>query len=534
MADQEGFIDVHFPKAGIDNAGPFFSQKPRQVGEEEWARSAASANNVRGFEPVSKRSRGGSRSGLSKYFPLQVAGTEFIVQDLNTLVTDQTVQTSQSGRIVTVVAVSQGNIFYAVSGDTVWSVPTNLTGNVPPLNYTGVMQSAANNQKLYFADGTNWVFFDPHLTTVNTWTATAGTLPVDVDGNTPRLIATWRGRTVLSGLLLDPQDWFMSAVGDPTDWDYAPLSTTPTQAIAGQNAPQGLIGDVVTALVPYTDDILIVGGDHSIYMFTGDPMAGGQIDLVTDAVGFAWGQAWCKDPYGTVYFMSNKVGIYALQPGQKPQRISQGIEQLLLPIDTGLNVIRLLWDDRFQGLHVFCTLVDSPGATTHFFFEQRTGAWWTDTFANTNHNPIACCTFDGNLTSDRISLLGGWDGYVRAIDPDATDDDGTPIASSVVIGPLLTQDLDSILLKDMQMILGVGSGNVRYDVYVGQTAELALASTAVESGTWGSSPSPRNLTTYIRRSGWAIYVKLSSSVAWNMEAIRLRIISQGKVQRRGR
>lgn len=459
-------------------------------------------------------------------------------------------QQSQSGRVVTVVTVSQGNVIVANAGDTVWTPAINLSGETPALNFTGLMYSSANNQKLWFADGTNYVYYDPSVNTVFPWTigiyqpgdtggtpgSQKGVLPRDNQGNAPRLICTWRGRIVLSGLLNDPQNWFMSAVSDPQNFDYGPLSTTPTQAIAGNNAPQGFVGDVVTSLCPYNDDTLIFFGDHSIYIFRGDPMAGGQIDRITDSIGGAWGICWAMDPYGNIYFVSNKTGIYTMVPGQQPQRISQGIEQLLLPLNTGSNGIRLIWNDRYQGLHVFITPLEEPGPTTHFFYELRTGAWWEDQFANHNHDPLCCCIFDGNTPGDRAVLIGSWDGYVRTVSSTALDDDGTPIQSTVVIGPILTDYQDTMLLKDIQGILGQASGPVQYKVFIGPTAEVALASTPVAQGTWTVTTQlgGRQLNNHIRWSGHALYIQLSSSVQWAMEQIRARVAGLGKVQRRGK
>lgn len=439
------------------------------------------------------------------------------------------VQLSQSGRIVTLVAVSQGQVKVASPGDTSWTTPTNETGETPPLNYTGIMTSAVNNQKLFFADGINYIYYDPSDNKLKLWTPTAGQLPVDEDTNYARLICTWRGRTVLSGLLKEPQNWFMSRVSDPFDWDYAPESPGPDQAVAGNASPLGLIGDVVTALIPHSDDVLIVGGDHSIYAIRGDPMLGGQIDLVSDAIGIAFGEAWCKDPYGTIYFISNRCGVYSMIPGSLPVRISQAIEPLLQELNMGRNIFRMIWNDREQGFHLFVTWADEPKATTHFFWEQRTGAWWTDVFANHYHNPLCCVTFDGNEPGDRAVLIGCWDGYVRQIDHDAEDDDGEPIESEVWIGPLTTKDFDEILLKDLQAILGETSGTVNYAVHVGSTAEAALESKAVAVGTWKPG---RNLVSQVRRAGHAIYVKLRSQERWAMEAIRARIATAGSVRRR--
>lgn len=440
-------------------------------------------------------------------------------------------QLSQSGRVVRVVAVSQGNVYTAKAGDTAWTAATNSTGDTPPLIYSGVVASTSLNQKVYFADGTNWVYYDPSDDSVKRWSPSAGSLPVDDENHTPRLIATWRGRCVLSGLLNDPQNWFMSAIGDPTDFDYFPQDVTPSQAVAGNNSPLGMVGDVVTALIPYSDDMMVCGGDHTVYVFNGDPVAGGQIDLVSDAIGIAWGSAWCKDPYGTLYFFSNKTGIYSWSPGQSLVRISQQIEPLLLEIDTGLKQVRMVWDDRYQGLHVFVTSLLAAGAETHFFYEQRTSAWWKTTFANKRHNPLASCVFDGNNPGDRVALIGSWDGYVRFFDPDATTDDGYPISSSVLIGPLVTKDLDELLLKDLQAILGETSGDVTYEVFCGATAEIATSNAAVASGTWKAG---RNLLSYTRAAGHAIYVRVSSTNRWSLETIRARLAGLGAVRRRGR
>ncbi len=444
-------------------------------------------------------------------------------------------QSSQSGRIVTLVGVSGGTVKALAAGATAWG---SVTSGAQALATTGVIRSASINQKLYFADGANWKLYTPATNAMSAWTASAGSLPgsnlspVDY----PRLIANWRGRCVVSAIRTDPQNWFMSAQSDPTNWDYAPTPFVSTQAIAGNNGPQGVVGDVVTCLIPYSDDVLIFGCDHSIFMMRGDPMAGGSLDLVTDTIGMAFGNPWCKGPDGTLYFFSNKMGIYAMTPGQsKPMRMSGPIEQLLSDLDTGSNVIRMLWDDLWQGFHVFISWAASAKAAVHFFWEGRTGAWWSDVFTQKNHNPLCCTTFDGNLTSDRRSLIGSWDGYVRNMSPEADTDDGVPIASSVLLGPLLTKDFDAVMFRTLQAVLGSDSGAVTFSVYVGPTAEAALSSTAVLTGTLTSATNlaGRNLTRHIHRSAHALWVKLSSTKQWALEGVRASVAGRGKVARRG-
>lgn len=533
-------LDLHFPKAGVDVANAFCRQPNRPAVDGQYARTTPYAVNVRTFDALG-RSRGGSRQGIRKYVEAQPGDVEFITQDLSVLVTTGiadpgggTVEASQSGRLVLLIAVSEGNVYTCPSGGSEWTLATNSTSPLedPPLNYTGLMQSSANNQLLFFADGINWCYYNPTTDEVFTWVATDGTLPEDGDGNTPRLICTWRGRIVLSGILLDPSLIAMSAISDPFDFDYAPAVPVPASAAwAGNVAPQGLMSDVVTALIPYSDDTLIVGMDSSIAIFRGDPNDGGSIDLVTTSTGIAWGKAWAMDPAGTVYFFANRTGVFRMVPGAQPLRMSQPIDNLLQDINTGEYNVLLQWNDRYQQLHVWVTLLNEPAATTHYVWEQRSQSWWLDEFANPNHNPLCCVTFDGNLPNDRQSLIGSWDGYVRSVSADAPDDDGEPILSEVWIGPFLTKYNDSVMLHEVQGVMGSGSDPVSYNVYVDQTAEAALVSTSVANGIWGAG---RNFTDAVRRAGYAAYVQLTAAGQWAMENIRCTVYPQGSVRRKGK
>lgn len=435
---------------------------------------------------------------------------------------DGKMQVSQSGRIVTVLAVSEGTVYTLNPGDDAWSTPTNNTGETPALSLSGVMDSAANNQKMFFVDGINYVYYDPDTDSVELWAATAGALPHDSDNHTARLIETWRGRTILSGVLGDPHNIFASAASDPFDFDYGPATPSPTQAWALNTGDLGLVGDVVTGLCPWNDDVLVVFCDHSVYKITGDPAAGGQIDRVTDKIGCAFGRAWCKAPDGTLYWISNKSGIYAMTPGGTPQRVSTKIDSLLVDLDMGRNIFRMVYDDRRQEIRLFVTWVDERKATTHFTLELRPQAWWKDEFADTNHNPLCVYEFDGDEPGDRKLLLGCWDGYVRVVDYDAPDDDGVPIESEVLLGPLLTSNTDEVKLTTLQGVFGKGSGEVAYEVLTGRTAEEAVESSPVSPGSFSES---RGYNQFVNRSAHAIYVRLKSTKRWAMEMIRAGLSS---------
>lgn len=537
MPRQQTTVDIHFPKAGIDLSNAFGKQVNRQIGGGEWARTTRSATNVRCYDPRTGRARGASRSGIRKYIADRVptvVDDEFIIQHLNTMVTTEgtPVQISQLGRVVSTVIICEGEIYRLLPGGTTIDAATNSTGNTPAMAEDGIIFSACNSQKMWFADGENWVYYDPNTNVADNWVASAGSLPVDADTNAPTLIANWRGRICLSGLTGSPQNIYMSAIGDPTNFDYDPVSPSPAQAFAlGTEGGGifGLIGDAVTCLIPYSDDALVVGTDHEIHIFRGDPGDGGQIDLLTDAVGMCFGQPWCRDPMGNVYFLSNRLGLFVMQPNMPPQRISDGIEQELKGINTGETTCCMAWDDQFQGIYVFISPNAEPGEAHNYYYDARNKAWTRLKFKNPKHNPLVCVTFDGNLPTDRVILIGSWDGYVRAIDPDATDDDGYPIESEVWIGPILTKDLDDVTLKDMQPVLGENSGEITWSVHTGETAEAAFSAPAFDSGTWAPG---RNPTEFVNCSGHAIYIKLTSTEPWSMESIRASVTLNGELRRR--
>jgi hypothetical protein len=531
---------MHFPKAGMDRSAAFGRQPNRDVGESVYARTTHRGVNVRAFEQGGRRRRGGSRRGMSRFIDAVPGGTEWLVQHLAVIATTGAsavpIQSSNSGRTVVLLTVVAGNVYTAEPGSTSWTSATNASSTTPPLAATGLMASTACDQKLWLADGSRYRVFDPRTLTVSDWTPSVGSLPVDSAGNKARLLTTWRGRVVAAGLPLDPHNWFMSRVAGsgagPLDWEYGSDDNDSAQAVAGSNSPIGKVGDVITSLVAYSDDVLIFGGDSSIYRMTGDPFHGGQIDLVTDRVGFAWGVPWCRDPNGRLFFFSSTGGVYVMDPGSRgslPVRISQPVEQLVQDVNTGTHGVVMEWDDTFQELHVWVTYLATEAVTDHYVWEERTKAWWIDRYADKAMNPLCSCVLDGNRPEDRVLLVGSWSGHVNKLDPDATTDCGEPIESEVLLGPLRSPNLDDIVTDQLQAVMGVDSGAVTLEFLVGKTAEAALASDPISVATVGAGRSP----TFAKRvAGHATYLRATSSEAWAMEEVRLRTTVKGQTRRR--
>lgn len=525
-----GDIVAHFPAAGIDLTDAFSRQPSREVLKGLYSRSTILAKNVLGYETVGDRLRGGSRPGLS---PLATQVQDYLIQQIDQIITDDDdVQSSQSGRVVHRIAIALGNLYSIQPGGTSWTVATNNASASPPVNESGIMQSSACVQKLFFADGVNWTYWDPDTNAMEDWEAQEGTLPIDSDNNKPRLICTWRGRILLSGLLLDGQAIFAAAVDDPFDWDYGRVPFGADMAWAFSSGEQGLVGDKVTGLIPYTDDLLIIGCNNSILVQQGDVTYGGKRSFITDKVGMAWGKAWCRDPQGNIFFMSNDMKVYVMGPSSRPQEVSQPVKQLLQNIDTGEMNIVAGYDNRTQAIHFFITPLAEPGPSRHMTLELRTMAWSELEFGNRQHDPLCCAEFEGNEPDDRGLFFGSWDGFVRRFDHEAEDDDGTPIESEVAIGPFLTPTLDEVHIPEIQGVMADDSGDVDYEVLTGDTAQEAIESeTAAAAGVFYAG---RNYTDPVRVAAKAMYVKLMSTEKWAMESIRIVVGTQGGIRQRGK
>ena len=346
----------------------------------------------------------------------------------------------------------------------------------PLVTDLGVVQLQPAFGKVFMVDGTNMNYYDLASDTVVAWTGavTAGSLP----GVCP-LVCLYRGRIVLAGQVDDPYNWFMSRAGDPFDYDYAPADPDGLEAVAGNNANGGLIGDTITALIPIGDDYLIFGGDHSIYMMEGDPASGGSITLVTDKTGIAFGRAWTSDPQSTLYFWGTD-GVYRVTPGSgaKPENMTKmRIDARLRTVDQNTCRIYLEWDSIRDCLLVNVLPLDGTAGRV-FVWERRNDAWWEDAYP-TIVGPSCLFAFDAAGVDDRALIVGSHDGYLRQIDEQAEGDDGDFISSRVRYPPFLAPQHDAeVVLNSVLPVLAKNSGPVQANIYTGQSAEDCATATA--------------------------------------------------------
>lgn len=523
--------EINFPVKGLNEAYSYDDQPKGGFNQQTGVFGGGTtprASNVTSYDARTGRRRGASRCGTSKYCSVTVSGARS-VQDITHVVgvtegtitrklEDGTLRTLENGtfreqenvtantgeRIVTVLSVAGGSIY--VITETTSTLATNGGGALLADSYT--IFSQPYQLDVYYCDGTNYKVYDVSSAAVTNWAATEGTIP---PGAT--LICLFNGRLVLAGFADDPQNYAMSAVDDARDFDFSPTTLSDTMAVAGNNTQgAGLVGDIITALMPWRDDTMFFGCANSIYRMTGDPAAGGRIDLVSTITGVAWGRAFCMSPEGVMYFVGSRGGIYRMNPdGGVPQRITAMVlDERFADLDMDENLFRLEWDDRAIGVRIFITPKDGS-STTHYLYDLRNDAWWPITYSNDDHNPLTTHLLDGYSSGERVILMGGQDGYIRKEDVNATTDDGQPIDSEVWLGPMNNE-----IVMELQATLSNDSGNVNWSIHTASELETALESPAASSGRFSAG---RNRSQWPRRHITAGYLRLSSCEPWAMEKL---------------
>jgi len=332
---------------------------------------------------------------------------------------------------------SPANTMAMATGQSTAPLSGNPTVSMAAVNFTGISTDAnAVNQAVYIVDGItqNPVVFNTSTHAITTLVPKSSTNP---NPTYCSLACNWRGRLVLAGDPSAPQNFYMSRAGDPSDWDYSQVDSA--AAVAGNLSQAGKIGEPITALIPYTDDYMLIGCAHSLWMLEGDPADGGSIVMVSNQMGIVGKDAWCISPDGTLYFVASG-GLYSVKPiwefYQPPQLLSANtLNQFFQTIPWNLTITSMVWDADLHYLYMFFTPV-SGQAGIHLVFDSRSeGGLWKAQFAATNGPFSSCLYLSDNSPGNRAVLLGGWDGYIRQTKTTALDDDGQLIACSVTFGP---------------------------------------------------------------------------------------------------
>lgn len=572
MAAKPKMMELRFPTGGLFRRSGFQFQPPYTTPD---------CMNVRPFDTLDGRERGGSRPGLLKAF----AST--VVESYPVQLLAEVSKVGTTGAVTsTLVAIAAGGVRHLVSG----SLTTIGAGcNADAARLYGCQM----NQALYIADlktrrvkGSDGTIASTNqlaATGISDWTALGidktydwvlitNSQDADDDGlyaitavaegyitidgtidngacsyelgrpvkiydpfapsfvplvatygtiplNCP-LICVYRGRLCLAG---PDQLWYMSRQNDPTDWDWVGGDPDdPARPVAGSNLDGGQIGEPITAMIPFSDDYLIFGAENSLWMLRGDPAYSGQLDALSRTVGILSQDAHAKLPDGSLLFLSRD-GLYLVAAGGSvPQMISrEKLPAELRDVDASANVVAMCYDARDRGTHLSITPVAGT-AGTHWWIDHAFNFWPAS--MPTGQQPRCYLPYAADQTAARYVLLGCHDSYIRRYGDTQTTDDGTAISSYMKIGPLTGGAGYDGILAELSADLDAGSGNVSWGFRVGSTAEAAIASsTNNASGTWAAGSNRR---TYPRVRFAAGVLHLSSTARWAMESL-LAVIQPG-------
>jgi hypothetical protein len=372
--------------------------------------------------------------------------------------------------------------------------------------------------KTFLGNGLTYRVYDHRNKTLRAFEeATVGRIPPRC-----RLGCAWRGRMVLARGD-SAHDWYMSAVADPFDWEFEPDVVVETQAVSGASSQVGEVPDLVNALVPWSDDLLIFGCDSSIWRLTGDPMTSGELHRLSDITGMAFGESWAKDPEQRIYFVGSRGGFYVMSPDGGVQALSEGkIHRRAQDIDLARYSPRVVWNDLDGGVHFFFVSSDDQDAPIHYFWERATAAWWPDQFHGAERQVRGVFLSDGDGPHDRALLLGAADGRVRRWSPYAVDDDEEPILSSCLIGPITP---DTMALQSrvtcVEVVLARDQGGALVGVMGTEEADLPHA---VDDPVYVNPGS--NGYTRIRARGAYLWAEISAAdvgTSWAVENLAVHI-----------
>lgn len=375
-----------------------------------------------------------------------------------------------SFRTQTLLVVNGGDLNVFTTG----SVTTPTGGAACFDSSAQFVDSAVHRGKARYTDGGAKLpkVYDPVTNTVTDWTATDG-------GNIPprfKLIATWAGRTVVARCD-NPSQWAMSEINEPDHWDFFPAVPTYSTAVSGTTSLAGQPSDIINAIVPIGDDLLIFGGDHSIRRLVGNPaVPSSQIQLITDTIGMSFGPSWSRDAQGFVYFHSSRGGVYVMGgDGSGLRSLTEGrIQRRFESIDLANYYVELEFNDRDQVLHVFVVPYGAGGTiVAHYRWHKPTNSWWPDRFSLAGVQPTCAYMLDGDTEADRILLIGCEDGYIRKISETAKTDDGNVIATECLCGPLVPDSEEMMgRTTNLQALLANDQGGCNYELYASDTGDV--------------------------------------------------------------
>jgi hypothetical protein len=391
----------------------------------------------------------------------------------------------------------------------------------PAANPTGLIFSVHRGVKVY----------DATANTVSLLTTTLGCVPA----NCP-CTSVFRDRLCLAG---PNHVWYMSRQGTFTDWHYGADAVDSGRAISHTLSFSGTPGKPITAILGHGNDCQLFACEDELWIMRGDPAYNGTISKLAPIHGIVGPSSWCDLPdFGTMFLSQDGLSVISGGCAATPAPMSRIFIPLALQnVNPNTNATALVYDSEHGGIHVYVT----PTAGTageHWWIdwplgqnEQRPPSFHKILFGALDHQPTVALNFDAGPGQARHVLMGCHDGYVREFSDTAITDDGTAVASYVIIGPFRPagNDYQTGMVRELIGTLATGSASVAWQLFAAATMEQAVDETIPKaSGTWVAG---RNNVAYPRVSDGAVLLKLSSTGRWALESITAVVEGFGGRQR---
>ncbi len=529
------------PISGI-NKSTAWSQIPKGFSPD--------CNNVCSFD-LGGRARIGSRPGTSKYFSFQFAGTSGTGGAAKSCQLLHQCSVEVSGARADYIITCFGGYTYRCTPATASAAACIIDGGTPAFSAGRRVEAATLFGVTYFTDGLALKKYTHATTTWANFTASSGSMPATATPRYCRLFAAWRGRLVQAGLDdASPELVFFSKQNDPTNYDYG-ATPSPDMAVAlNSNFRAGQIGQPVTALIPYSEDILLIGCDHAIYKMVGDPADGGTLMPLSEQIGILTQDAWTL--VGGVLYFIGADGFYKWSLGSEPENLSRTVwnENFEAMPRVGYYV-NLEYDMRRHCIVGTITHNVTTYQTKHFEYSLRTGGFFPFSYPVDSGGddgagsggtgaptigPTKTLAYDGSAasTDDNCVLIGGRDGYLRKIDASLVNDDGTAI-DSYCWYPLIQPGgaTREVLINGVWLTAGEQSSyNATFTLYGGESPYSAKAS-ATESRTLTTSTNGRQSPLGWRMSANSFWIKAANSTVskgWNTENLTVRMGPSGPLR----
>jgi hypothetical protein len=328
-------------------------------------------------------------------------------------------------------------------------------------------------------------------------------------------IVMWRDRLCFAGDPDNPHLVYMSRAGEPTNFQRGQSPSDAVQAIIIQgSALAGGIGEPISTIAAWSDDALFLASLGRVWVQIGDPAYGGNLVQRSEAVGALPGRTWAIGPESEIIWLAPD-GVYLMGgPDDKPSPVSPTILSTSLSgVDPTTNEISMCYDQIGKGILVSITAL-LGGVADHYWINLDPFGFWPISLS-TQHDPFSSVRYDSTVLARRGILLGCRDGYIRRFDPLADSDDGAPVETEIMIGPMYPGGERDGAITELQIDLAENSAPVNWDILAAKTAESAMISQPLASGTVTTK---RNFDRP-NAGGSALWLRLRGGLLWGVERI---------------